>query len=153
MGDPPVYKGVVGIRKIRRDVFSKSIGECGHIIIIIIRGVGSGVGGALERVVSKERNINAQFQHLAEEYSSIKVQLEEAQTRHTETVNELTNQLQEVAEQLDDIKANNPTPSPTPPFFLLFFHITCTSRTRRLFRLFSFFFICARGRPSTEGRQ
>lgn len=72
-----------------------------------LRGVGSGVGDALERVVSKERNINAQFQHLAQEYSSIKVQLEAAQGRHTshsETVNELTNQLQDVAEQLDDIK-------------------------------------------------
>jgi len=72
-----------------------------------LRGVGSGVGDALDRVVTKERNINGQFQHLAEEYSSIKVQLEEAQTRHTshsEIVNELTNQLQEVAEQLDDVK-------------------------------------------------
>jgi len=65
------------------------------------------VNGALEKINTREKFINAQFEHLTREYRAVREQLAQIQERYnksTEAVAELTNELAHVSEELESVK-------------------------------------------------
>ncbi|KAK3239465.1 hypothetical protein CYMTET_16032 [Cymbomonas tetramitiformis] len=69
--------------------------------------VESEVTGALEKITTREKFVNNQFEHLTREYRAVREQLAQVQERYnksTENVAELTNELAHVSEELENIK-------------------------------------------------
>jgi estrogen-related receptor beta like 1 len=65
---------------------------------------------ALEKITSREKYVNAQFEPLIEEYRLIHTSLAEAKQQYdsaSETVTKLSNELAQVSEQLDSVKVRS----------------------------------------------
>lgn len=74
-----------------------------------LEGIGSSSNDALERVVSKEKYINNNFQQLVTEYRTVADELKGVQTKYeegTEQVANLSSELSSATEKLEDIKTH-----------------------------------------------
>lgn len=73
-----------------------------------LEAMGSQVKEAVEKVRTKEKYINAQFESLKAEYSQVKEHLRGVETQHgsiTGNVNDLTSMANSISEQLDEVKS------------------------------------------------
>jgi estrogen-related receptor beta like 1 len=72
-----------------------------------LQQVSNSLGGAVEKIKTKEKYANTQFSHLAAEYQKVKEQLKEVEERYqgsSSNVSNLTNDLATVSDQLNEIK-------------------------------------------------
>ncbi|GMH54298.1 hypothetical protein TrRE_jg8374 [Triparma retinervis] len=73
----------------------------------ILKQINNQLGGAVEKMKSKEKYLNTSFSQLCNEYQVVKASLSEIEDKHstgTESVSVLTNELATIQDQLSDIK-------------------------------------------------
>ncbi|GMI44830.1 hypothetical protein TrCOL_g13083 [Triparma columacea] len=73
----------------------------------ILKQINNQLGGAVEKMKSKEKYLNTSFSQLCNEYQVVKASLSEIEDKHstgTESVSVLTNELAAIEDQLSDIK-------------------------------------------------
>jgi estrogen-related receptor beta like 1 len=73
----------------------------------ILKQIGNQLGGAVEKMKSKEKYLNTSFSALCNEYQAVKASLNEIEDKHssgTESVSALTNELAIIQDQLSEVK-------------------------------------------------